>query len=463
MLEAAHQAWTAMADFRSRRHRYLRYTYGDQWGDVVVTAGGRALTEGNQMREAGANPLTNNLIRRMVKAVVGRYRRIVESDNNNTEPAVSRWLSENSANELDARTFEEFLISGAAIQRVGTDNPFGAGRVEIDIIDPDTFFVNSMRDIRGRDLELVGCLRQMSLAELCIRFGEGNPRRVTALKELYMNLSAAGNQGSQPTFCESMPDFFHAPPGRCRVVEVWTLECREMLRVHDPLLATMTLHNPQNEGALQKLARRRRRHSLPVPVWRWEATTTWHCRMMAPDGTVLSEFDSAAAGGSHPFAVKLYPLVDGNVHSLVEDVIDQQRHVNRLITIMDRMTSTAAKGVLLFPAKCKIDGMDWEEVRLHWSDPGGVLPYRPTDNAEPHQVVTPVADMGINQLHKTQIDMFQEVSGVSDTLMGKNVSAAVGVDRYNLEVENSGVAVNDLLKTFRHFVAMRDALISKSI
>ena len=33
VLEAAHKAWLAIADFRRRRRRYIRYTYGDQWVD----------------------------------------------------------------------------------------------------------------------------------------------------------------------------------------------------------------------------------------------------------------------------------------------------------------------------------------------------------------------------------------------------------------------------------------------
>ncbi len=182
---------------------------------------------------------------------------------------------------------------------------------------------------------------------------------------------------------------------------------------------------------------------------------------MAPDGTVLDEFDSPLKNGSHPFAIKLYPMVDGDVHSLVEDVIDQQRYVNRLITLIDRMMGTAAKGVLLFPTGCKLEGQKWQEVADIWADPGGVIPYRPYQGAEPHQVVTPMADFGARDLLQTQIGLFEDVSGVSEALMGKSVSGVVGVERYESEVRNASVAVNDLLKTFADFTASRNTLMQQ--
>lgn len=74
VLEAAHHAWVALASARERRRRYLRYTYGDQWSDVTRDRFGNLTTEGELFADGGRAPVTNNLIRRMVKAVVGRYR-----------------------------------------------------------------------------------------------------------------------------------------------------------------------------------------------------------------------------------------------------------------------------------------------------------------------------------------------------------------------------------------------------
>lgn len=459
VLEEAHAAWIRMAPLRQRRRRYVRYTYGDQWSDPVKDRSGKWMEERQQLTVGGREPLSNNLIRRMVKAVVGRYRMNAEehSPGSDTDTPLKEVRRLNSLDELDARTLEEFLISGIAVHRVWHERRPEATGVWVDPVTPDRFFINAVRDPRATDTELVGRITDLSPGEMLMRFARGDRGRAAKLRALYAAIGESPSSLGSSLSPEDI-DFFHAPPGRCRVIEVWTLECREALRCHDPLEATFGIVPIDQEGAIARINATRRRRKLPPIATRWEAATAWHCRLMAPDGTVLDEFDSPLKNGAHPFAIKLYPMVDGDVHSLVEDVIDQQRYVNRLITLMDRMMGTAAKGVLLFPTGCKLEGQKWQEVADIWADPGGVIPYRPYQGAEPHQVVTPMADFGAHDLLKTQIGLFEDVSGVSEALMGKSVSGVVGVERYESEVRNASVAVNDLLKTFDGFTSHRNAL-----
>lgn len=367
----------------------------------------------------------------------------------------------NRLDEVDARTLEEFLISGMAIHRISPERRSGGSGIWVDNIAPDRFFINAVTDPRCSDMELVGALRDMSLTEAVMRFSRGDRRRADRIHQLYgaIATSASGVMGGPLSASPDGPDFFHAPDGRCRVIEVWTLECCGMLRCHDPLDATYSLLPASEEEAIARENRRRKRKGLPRIAVKCEAVTAWQCRMMAPDGSVLDEYPSPVADGRPPFAVKLYPLVDGDVHSLVEDVIDQQRHVNRLITLMDHMMGTAAKGVLLFPRECKLPGTTWKQMAAMWADPGGIIPYQPSKLSEPHQVVTPMADIGARDMLKTQIQLFEDVSGVTDTLMGKTVSGAIGVERYNTELRNASVAVADLLRTYADFILTRDSLV----
>lgn len=439
----------------------MRYTYGDQWSDVTRDRFGNLTTEGELFADGGRPPVTNNLIRRMVKAVVGRYRMDSSAARAAEDDGLGRWRRFNALDELDARSFEEFLISGMAIHHVwAARRPAGSG-IWVDAVSPDRFFISGTGDFRGTDTEMVGRLLDMSFSELVMRFGRCDRRRTAWLRELYGSLPAAlDGMIVAPSASGVGTDFFHAPDGRCRVVEVWTLECRARLKCHDVQTATLWVGPAEKEADVLRENRRRRREGRPQIAMKRSIDVVWHCRMFAPDGTVLDEYDSPLPGGCHPFAVKLYPLVDGDVHSLVEDVIDQQRHVNRLLSVMDRMLSSAAKGVLLFPEGCKFPDYTWEEVARRWADPGGVIPYRAprAGEAEPHQVVTPMADLGVHQLLQTQIAMFEDVSGVSRSFMGKAGSGNVGAERYSMEVENASVAVGDLLKTFSHFTGVRDAL-----
>ena len=67
---ACHDGW---AGFRRARARCKRFTYGDQWGDMVEENGVR-MTEEEYILSQGNMPLKNNLIRRLVRNVLGVYR-----------------------------------------------------------------------------------------------------------------------------------------------------------------------------------------------------------------------------------------------------------------------------------------------------------------------------------------------------------------------------------------------------
>ena len=74
LLAAAASAYSSAAYLRKRRHRFKQFTYGAQWGDSVRDHDGRWVTEGEMAARNGRVPMTNNMIRRLVKNIVGRFR-----------------------------------------------------------------------------------------------------------------------------------------------------------------------------------------------------------------------------------------------------------------------------------------------------------------------------------------------------------------------------------------------------
>lgn len=74
-LKLAATAWMAGSTLREQRRRLKRYTYGDQWSDPVRLPSGLTVSEGEAAGNGGERPMTNNLIRQLVKSVVGLYRR----------------------------------------------------------------------------------------------------------------------------------------------------------------------------------------------------------------------------------------------------------------------------------------------------------------------------------------------------------------------------------------------------
>ena len=120
VLHAAYAAWMAGAQLRQQRQRNKRFTYGDQWGDTTLGADGRTITERERFTDNGQAPLTNNLLRGLVKTIVGRFR----NEHLQTPPADEKLRASatfNQLDELDSRALEEFLIAGCCVQRIDHD------------------------------------------------------------------------------------------------------------------------------------------------------------------------------------------------------------------------------------------------------------------------------------------------------------------------------------------------------
>jgi hypothetical protein len=458
VLYAAHQAWSNAADFRTRRERQKHYTYGDQWCDIVADHDDNLMREDALIRQSGRKPLTNNLIRQLIKTVVGRYRTMTaEAATYSNAPDSYAYL--NRLAELDSRALEEFLISGCAVQRVVYERRMQGTGVWIDNVDPRRFFVNAITDVRGWDMELVGMLHDMSLPEVICRFGRGRSDRAAELTRLYSNAdnSAAFSLQILGTATDEGRDFFTASSGKCRVIEVWTLDCAEMLSCIDRESNRQFDVATDKRDAIAAENERRKKTERQLIDVRNDFRFAWHCRWLAPDGTVLDEYDSPYPHGQHPFVVKLYPLTDGEVHSFVEDVIDQQRYINRLIVMIDHMMASSAKGVLLFPVEQLPKGMEWEQVAKTWAHSDGIIPITGRSDVLPQQVVTPTANSGAYQLLSLQMKLFEDISGVSDALLGRNVSSTTGASLYESQVRNATVALTDLLESFISFTTERNS------
>ena len=460
-LQLAYEAWLAGAEMRRRRARYKRYTYGRQWEDPIRDIDGRSTTEGAMAEIGGRRPLTNNVIRQLIKSVIGNFRTTIATEDpaSSNAPAASL-ASRNSLTEMDCRMLEEFLISGCAIQRVIVEKRIGGSGVWIDNVSPENFFVNSYSDPRGNDIELIGMLHSMSFREVQMRYGHTSEQRMLIKKAYDDSTSNALYEG----IATASTEFYQAPRGRCRVIEVWTLESRTLLRCHDRMKAQYYIA-PESHMAMLEQVNKDRKCQGEAEVRSIPFTTLrWHCRCYAPTGLILDEYDSPYRHGSHPFAVKMYPLIDGEVHSLVEDVIDQQRHINRLITLIDHIMSVSAKGVLLFPEEQKIEEMTWKQLGQLWARSDSILPYSPRGSThEPHQVVSANENPGAYRMLETQLNLFQEISGVSAAARGKTPTHQTSAETLNTQLRTSAIAMLDLIDSYNDFRRNRNDIIATSI
>lgn len=433
IMTAVERAYERLAPFRAARRRFKSFTYGQQWNDPVQTPSGKLMTEGEYASINGRMPLSNNMINRLVKTIVGHFRTRSAADSSTQNADADR----NRLPELDARMLEEFLVSGCAVQRVWREKrPAGEG-VWVDNVCPADFFCSEIRDPRSLDCELIGMFHSWSPAETLGRLAGGSRSRAAEIRRLYDGRQAAD--------------------GRCRVVEVWTLDWVEQLRCHDPLTASLYTLEAEREATVAALNRKRARKGLPRVNVRYELTTGWTGRFLTPDGYELKRMQAP----THPFAVKFYPLLDGEIHPFVESLIDQQKYINRLITLIDNMMSTSAKGVLLFPEDQICSQLAWDDIRELWASYDGVIPYTPRPGQPgPQQVVTNPATSGAYDLVNLEIKLFERVGGVSESLQGQTSGGSGNsASLFDSQTRNSMAALADIFDSFADFRRARNGLL----
>jgi hypothetical protein len=162
--------------------------------------------------------------------------------------------------------------------------------------------------------------------------------------------------------------------------------------------------------------------------------------------------------------MRLYPLFDGEIHSFVEDVIDQQRYINRLITMIDFIMGSSAKGVLLFPEDQIPDGMTIDDIATEWTRYNGIILFRPKPGCPmPQQVSVNATNVGAYDLLSLQMRLLEDISGVHSAMQGKSVSAGTPSSLYAQQVQYSATNLLDIFESFKTFREERDTKILKTI
>lgn len=469
--------WENLRQFREDRDRAKRYTYGDQWSDAILYKG-RVITEKNYIQAQGNIPLVNNLIRRLVNNVTGVYTK------SQTEPVcTARDRDEQKVGEMMTITlqcnwqvnkmpdvlavlFEDFLIGGAVFARETFEFRNDTRDAWTDLCNANYMFYNSsMKDPRHWDLNLIGEIHDVTFNELCSKFAS-SPEEYSRLHELY---STAANLFAMPTVEDRLKKHdtgrldFYSPQDSslCRVYEVWTKELKPRYRCHDLLEAS--LYKVDVEGLEQvkaeNVARLREgieagipEEEVPLIQFEFFLDSYWYYQFLTPEGVVLQEGETGFAHGAHPYSLRLYPFVNGEIHSFVNDVIDQQRYINRMITLNDFVIRTGAKGVTLVPEECIPDDMSPEEFAEQWTSVDGVIIYKAKNNVPaPQQFYSRATSIGTAEMIQLQMQLMEDVSGVHNALQGKQTYAGSSAALYSQQTANSTTSLSNLLMRFTGF------------
>lgn len=478
LMEAQHY-WNQMEDFRKERERNKRYTYGFQWDDKICVDG-KMMTEEEYIISQGNVPLKNNLIRRLVKSFLGVYRSQMKEPTCTARDRDEQKLGEtmsvilqcnaqlNRMTEVHARSVEEFLISSLIVHRKSYGWRNGKEDCWTDYVQPNNFFIdNNMRDFRGWDVSVIGEIHDISFGQLCEEFAS-SPEEYRRLRDIYKwaarkEYIASYAERFGYSRLENYDFLFTSEPGRCRVIEIWRKEQKPRYRCHDYQNGDIFKIDVEdyhrsvtavNEERLQ-MARAVGMPEDEVPLIQatWFVDDYWYFYYLSPFGDILKEGETPYEHGSHPYVFKAYPFIDGEIHSFVADVIDQQRYTNRLITLYDWIMRASAKGVLLMPDDCLPDGVSIEDIADSWTEFNGVIVYKPSKSGKvPEQVANNSTNIGIAELLSMQLKFFEDISGVTGALQGKPGFSGESAAHYNQQTQNATMTLLDLLESYSSFV-----------
>lgn len=494
ILEAVDTTWAAGAPFRRQTQRSDRYYKGDQWKDKVVIrhrdGTQEVLTEEEYIERQGKPALKQNLIRPQVRNIIGQlrlnpYKSTIFARTAGGQKAADMVTAAleavhtmNNKKERDARLFETFLVSGAAIYNTGyafddeRKMPFPYYKE----VDPSRYFQTvSASDVCGEDVDFCGDFFDTSILdiksmyaktrkqeeELEAIYGKSNRRDVVS----NLQFVTPNNENASPRISLGS--------GECRVIRVCRKEGHWDLAVHDYSDASWETYNlmthPHIKADIDAEIARRKKMAKEIGIdyedgsnrllieYEEKFVTSWVYYHLSPWGHILWTQDSPYDHNSHSYVAKFYPLFRGQAYGMVYDLIDQQKAINRNYIMHDFITSAAAKGVLLVPEEAIPDDMDIEDFADEWSRYNGVIKYRAKDGVKaPEQVVARNFNVGQFDMINLQMKLMNDIGGVHDAMQGKSLGTGTPSSLYQQAVHNSQTNILDYMESFAWLLMKRD-------
>lgn len=495
LLARCNQAWENLREVRETRDRIMNYCYGDQWGDVIEYDGG-VITERSYIKKQNTVPLVNNVMISILNSTVGLYAK------QGAEPVCfarahnAQWLSDMMSatmqcnwqntmmHDLLKHAFEDYLIGGVSVMRESYEEKDQIYDAWTEYYDPNYAFWEGGYDVRHVDMELIGVLHDISPEDLFKMFAK---KEYGLTKEslqkifhilpddtIYRKYYTDGMQLNEKHDIDNVTFDTPSNPRMCRVIEVWYKDTKKRYQCYDPIANSMdeTYYRVEMEDikGIDEINRQRKKlydevglpeEERPYITKELIDDTYWKYTYMAPDGTVLCEGETPYDFHSHPFTIKLYPFINGQIHPYMGNIIDQQRYINRLIVMHDMAARSAAKGVTIVPIECIPDGMTPQDFADNFTAYDGLVFYNASKvnpNLRPEIITSNAVQIGTYELLQLQMQLIRDISNVSGALQGKTPSAGTSASRYAQETQN---ATTSLYTVLFDFTSLTEALADK--
>lgn len=491
LLTRCRNAWNNLSGVRETRARTMRYCTGDQWSDTIrVYKNGywQEMSERDYMERRNQTPMSNNIMVSILESITGLYAK------QGTEPVCfardndSRQLSDmmsatmqcnwqtTEMQDLLNHAIKDYLQGGQMFVRESwEDKELEMPDAWTELMEPDHMFFECGSDPRHNDLSLIGVLHDVSREDLYQKFArEEYGLTIKDLDTIFDLEDPYEHEGGYEFNDEKALanlSFDYTNKGRhyLRVIEVWTTETKPRLQCFDPIATSgnnayfrIDLDDTAMIAKLRSDNNKRKQQydEMGIPederayIKSWEvADKYWYYTYMSPDGTILCQGETPYDYKSHPFTMKLYPYINGEIHPFMANVIDQQRYINRLIVMNDMALRSSFKGFKMIPTTV-LGGKSPEQFMEQAVEYDGYIFYTPKrtmPNVKPEIITSNAVNIGTNELLQIELNLIREVTNVSGALQGKTPSAGTSAARYAQESQNATTSLFTILSDMEVF------------
>ena len=481
LLEKCQILWENLRYFRERRARAVRYTHGDQWGDLI-TVHNKTMTQRAYLTSKGNIALQSNQIKNIVNTIAGVWTKeqnepicqARDTDEQQYGELMTTVLQANwQMNEMKIMmisSLEELIIGGLCITRESYEMRGEISDSWTDTCSPNCIFFDSgMKDPRFWDMSLIGEIHDIEFKEFCEKFCTSATDYEKARKWYSEESSVLSSPVSKDMANSGQLDLidFYTPYDntKCRVFEVWQKEVRPMYMVHDPntgefykIKASDTKMvswiNKENAERM-KLGKEAgwQKEEIPIIKTQFFMETYWSYKFLTPQGYIIKEGESNMQGRSHPYTICAVPFIDGKITSCLSDAIDHNIAINRALTLDDWMKRTGAKGVSFIPTDLVPDDMSPEEFADQWTSVDGIIFYKPKPGVpEPKQFYGNVGNINTTGIVKLMSDLLEKSVSISGAIQGKTPYSGTSASLYAQQTQNSSTPIATLMARFDSFV-----------
>lgn len=488
-----------MSELRKKWKRAQDFVMGRQL-EEKIDWNGRKITIREYMELQGMPILEYDVISDKLISLVGLVRQqratasctAVDPNEEDYISFFNEYLRQNDNNnnrqEMDARLFYEFCVYGFIGMSTVWDRRNGREGIFNDKVDIYKLAVPPFFKPDLSDIEIFGVAHDLTWREILAKFTDGSDGQAQQLNEIYLQTQThySPEQGYQATGeaqLTGLEDFLHSSiQGKYRVIEVWTMESRQSLWVHDwdksdagfmpmGVKAELDAENESRKRANVMMDE----NGLPILdengeemyyedpdelnliEYEPQMETFWYRRYITPNGYLLDARESpyfvlrdGYRCSIQPYSFLAYPCLQGEVKSLIMRMENNQRTLNHYMMMINFVVANGAKGTLLVDDASVSDKVSPEENRRNYNKTNGEYHWDSSKGGEkPEVLMNKSIPAGVEFMINFAKTMAAEGSGVQGALQGvhRNTSGK----QYQLERESASTSVTDFVESFNCF------------